>query len=227
MSRISPRLAPTQVRCGAPVSGVSCWMRVTSWCVRARVEPSAPYVTETKCGASGARRCTERHSVASISTSAGGKNSNETFIADASWAAERRARREPLSNPCAPSRHARRAARPLLAQHRHRGQDMLAVSLDGAHALASQARLAEESAQPPDRMLHHPRAGSLERVVALEEQETTAGREHAPRRCEQPAEGRIGGVQPVEEHGIESPSEPRYIPRPEWLAARDQENARV
>jgi hypothetical protein len=44
------------------------------------VEPSAPYVTETKRGASGARRSIELHSVASIGASVGGKNSNDTAI---------------------------------------------------------------------------------------------------------------------------------------------------
>src|SRR5678815_2103835 len=53
-------------------------MRVTMLCVRVRVEPSAPYVTETNRGCNGVRRCTDSHSVCSICSSFGGKNSNET-----------------------------------------------------------------------------------------------------------------------------------------------------
>src|ERR1700688_1848603 len=53
-------------------------MRRTVRCVRSRVLPPAPYVTDTKRGASGSRRLTARHSVSSLSGGFGGKNSNET-----------------------------------------------------------------------------------------------------------------------------------------------------
>ncbi|MDZ7631464.1 MAG: hypothetical protein U5K74_08985 [Gemmatimonadaceae bacterium] len=59
-------------------SVVSDSIRRTVACVRSRVDPPAPYVTETKLGLSGARRSTARHSCASISSVFGGKNSNET-----------------------------------------------------------------------------------------------------------------------------------------------------
>src|SRR6185312_586475 len=207
MSRISPRLAPTHVRCGAPVRGVSRWMRVTSWWVRVRVEPSAPYVTETKHGASGARRSTERHSVASISTSAGGKNSKETFMFALAL------------------RRADRAARPLRGQDRHRGQDVLAIGFDGTHALAGEAGLAEEPAQPRERVLHHAITRALERVIALEEEQPPIGRERVPARGEQRAQCLIGRVEPVEDHSREGATEAREIPRPQRTTPRGEEDA--
>src|SRR5690606_18885233 len=78
MSRTSSFGAPTQVRCGAAVSAVDSWIWVTMLCVRVRVEPSAPYVTETNRGCKGRSRSIDRHSVCSIASSFGGKNSKET-----------------------------------------------------------------------------------------------------------------------------------------------------
>ncbi len=74
---MSARVAPTQVRCAAGFSGVSLMMRETVACVRSRVDPPAPYVTDTNDGDSGARRSIERQSVCSISSVFGGKNSND------------------------------------------------------------------------------------------------------------------------------------------------------
>src|SRR5579883_3501126 len=224
MSRISPRLAPTQVRCGAPTRGVSRWMRVTSWCVRVRVEPSAPYVTDTNRGARGARRSTERHSVASTAASPGGKNSKDTFIARASWFIPvRRSRSTDAS--LLPSCRARRPARPVRRQHGHRGQHVLAIGLDGTHALARQAGLAEDPAQPGERMLHHPLAGALEGVVTLEEQDASRGRECASARCEQRAERLVGSTQTVEQDDIESASEASEVTWPERIATCGEEHA--
>src|ERR1019366_8779767 len=54
-------------------------MRWTVLCVRSRVLPPAPYVTETNFGASGSSRFTARQSDSSISAVFGGKNSKETL----------------------------------------------------------------------------------------------------------------------------------------------------
>src|SRR6185437_5610284 len=78
MSSISPRDAATQVRCAAGFRLVSSTMRLTVAWVRSRVEPPAPYVTETKDGASGSSRRIAVHSDASASAVLGGENSNET-----------------------------------------------------------------------------------------------------------------------------------------------------
>src|SRR6185437_14427627 len=78
MSSISPRDAATQVRCAAGFRLVSSTMRLTVAWVRSRVEPPAPYVTETKDGASGSSRRIAVHSDASASSVLGGENSNET-----------------------------------------------------------------------------------------------------------------------------------------------------
>src|SRR6185437_3332249 len=197
-------------------------MRVTTWCVRVRVEPSAPYVTETKQGLSGARRSTERHSVASMSTSPGGKNSKETFIAAAS---DGRSTCEPAA--CRSSRGTRSATGPLCSRHGNGGQHVLAVGLDRAHALAGKACIPEEPAQPRERMLHHPLARALERVVALEEEETAAACERVAAGGEQPPECVIGCTQPIEEYGIEGAPEPGEVSRPEHLAAGGEQDAAV
>jgi hypothetical protein len=73
-------VAATQVRWAAGFSAVSRTRRETVEWVRSRVEPPAPYVTETKLGLSGASRSIEAHRVASISGVLGGKNSKETRI---------------------------------------------------------------------------------------------------------------------------------------------------
>src|SRR5580704_12511523 len=77
----SSRGAPTQVRCGATSKFVSRRIRITKSCVLERVEPSAPYVTETNLGRSGARRRTADHSWSAIAASLGGKNSKDTVTA--------------------------------------------------------------------------------------------------------------------------------------------------
>ena len=101
---------------------------------------------------------------------------------------------------------------------------MLAVSLDGTHALAGHAGLAEQPAQARKRMLHHALAGTLERVVALEKQEMSAGRECAPACREQTAERLMGrSPQTIEKHGIEGAPEAREVARSERIAARGQE----
>ena len=46
--------------------------------MRSRVEPSAPYVTDTNVGASGARRCSDSQSSFAMWASEGGKNSKDT-----------------------------------------------------------------------------------------------------------------------------------------------------
>src|SRR6185503_12873522 len=78
MSSISPRDAATQVRCAAGFRLVSSTMRLTVAWVRSRVEPPAPYVTETKDGAKGSSRRIAIHRLASASSVLGGENSNET-----------------------------------------------------------------------------------------------------------------------------------------------------
>src|ERR1700730_6023423 len=80
MASISPRAAATQVRCAAGFTRVSFTIRATVAWVRSRVEPPAPYVTETKLGPSGASRLISSQRVASIASLAGGKNSKETEI---------------------------------------------------------------------------------------------------------------------------------------------------
>src|SRR2546430_4140112 len=52
-------------------------MRAMLAWVRSRVEPPAPQVTDTKLGASGARRLMASQRLRSISSVLGGKNSNE------------------------------------------------------------------------------------------------------------------------------------------------------
>src|ERR1700722_2548881 len=78
MPSTSARDAPTQVKWGATTSSVSRNMRSTHAWVRVRVEPSAPYVTDTKFGCRGARRCTASHSCCPMGSSLGGKNSKDT-----------------------------------------------------------------------------------------------------------------------------------------------------
>src|SRR5687767_5878125 len=52
-------------------------MRAVVRIVRSRLEPPAPYVTDTNAGSSGSRRRMARHSSASPASSFGGKNSTE------------------------------------------------------------------------------------------------------------------------------------------------------
>src|SRR5215471_11266259 len=76
---MSARVAATQVRCAAGVSAVSARMRLTVAWVRSRVEPPAPYVTETKAGAKGSSRRIAVHRLASASSVLGGENSKDTL----------------------------------------------------------------------------------------------------------------------------------------------------
>ena len=50
MASSSARVCPTQVRCAIGVSEVSWAIRLVIRTVESRVEPPAPYVTETKVG---------------------------------------------------------------------------------------------------------------------------------------------------------------------------------
>src|SRR5581483_9358015 len=120
-----------------------------------------------------------------------------------------------------------RAARSPCSGHRDRGQHVLAIGLDGAHALAGKACIAEKPAKTRERMLHHPLPRILERVVALEEQQAPTGRKRFPAGCEQSPECLIGCTQPIEEHGIECAPEPGEVSRPERLAADGEEDAAV
>ena len=74
---MSARVWPTHVRCGIAGNGCSSLMRTTASRVYSRVLPSAPYVTDTNDGRSGASSCTAFSSWRSISSFFGGKNSNE------------------------------------------------------------------------------------------------------------------------------------------------------
>src|SRR3569833_3413597 len=80
MSRISPREAPTHVRCGAPTNEVSRRIRVTRKKERTQEEPTTPKETNTKRSDNGASRSTDFHRIASIAASPGGKNSKDTLI---------------------------------------------------------------------------------------------------------------------------------------------------
>ena len=80
MLSISSFVAATQVRCAAGFSEVSLRRRDIVACVRSRVDPPAPYVTETKSGASGSSLRIAFHSDASIAAVLGGKNSKLTAI---------------------------------------------------------------------------------------------------------------------------------------------------
>src|SRR6266511_3810237 len=71
------RVCAAHVRCAIAVIPVSRLIRVTMSCVRSRVVPPAPYVTDTYEGASGSSSWSVRSSVASASSVFGGKNSNE------------------------------------------------------------------------------------------------------------------------------------------------------
>ena len=68
---------PTQVRWATGVMVVSAAMRSVTRTVRCRSEPPAPYVTETKVGASPSSSRKVCHSARSPSSVLGGKNSNE------------------------------------------------------------------------------------------------------------------------------------------------------
>src|SRR4051812_42348390 len=75
--RSSSTVAPTHVKCAIASIPSSCLIRLTIAMVRSRVEPPAPYVTDTKAGSSCFRTCAARHRFSSPSSVFGGKNSNE------------------------------------------------------------------------------------------------------------------------------------------------------
>ena len=68
---------PTQVRWATGVSVVSLAIRSVTRTVRSRVDPPAPYVTDTNVGCSGSSRGSPATAGVSPSSSLGGKNSNE------------------------------------------------------------------------------------------------------------------------------------------------------
>jgi hypothetical protein len=75
--RSSSRLWPTQVRCASGVIEVSWAIRSVIATVRSRVEPPAPYVTDTNVGFSASSSRSAFQSWRSPSRSFGGKNSKE------------------------------------------------------------------------------------------------------------------------------------------------------
>ena len=77
LGELGSRVCAAQVRCAIAVIDVSRLISTTRSWVRSRVEPPAPYVTETYEGLSGSRRRSVRESTFSISSSRGGENSNE------------------------------------------------------------------------------------------------------------------------------------------------------
>src|SRR4051812_13481412 len=76
-ARSSSVVAPTQVKCAIASRPSSCLMRLTIAIVRSRVEPPAPYVTDTKDGSSCLNSCAARQRFSMPSSVFGGKNSNE------------------------------------------------------------------------------------------------------------------------------------------------------
>src|SRR3954470_2025669 len=75
--RSSSTVAPTHVKCAIASIPSSCLIRLTIAMVRSRVEPPAPYVTDTNAGSSCLRTWAARHRFSSPSSVFGGKNSNE------------------------------------------------------------------------------------------------------------------------------------------------------
>jgi hypothetical protein len=68
---------PTAVKCPTGVSVVSAAIRPVIRTVRSRVEPPAPYVTDTKVGRSGSSWRTASQSCCSSAAVLGGMNSKE------------------------------------------------------------------------------------------------------------------------------------------------------
>ena len=68
---------PTQVRWPIARIDVSRAIRPVIWTVVSRVEPPAPYVTETNVGSYGSRSLIACHSWAAPASSLGGMNSKE------------------------------------------------------------------------------------------------------------------------------------------------------
>ena len=207
MSRISPRLAPTQVRCGAPVSGVRCWMRVTSWWVRVA-----------------------RRAVGAVGDGDEARRERREALERAATASppSRHRRREELERDAdaiavgahvtssAARRRVRAAAPPPAVPTRR--QHVLAVGLDGAQALAHQAGLAEQAcAAAPAGAPRRARARTLERLIALEEPEMPAGRECAPCSREQPPSASSAASPQADRaarHRTCAPSAREVAPRP-------------
>src|SRR5215210_6555391 len=75
--RSSPTVAPTQVKWAIASSPSSCLIRLTIVIVRSRVEPPAPYVTDTNAGSSCFSSDAARQRLSMPSSDFGGKNSNE------------------------------------------------------------------------------------------------------------------------------------------------------
>ncbi len=82
--RSSSRECPTQVRCASGVIDVSAAIWWVTRTVRSRVEPPAPYVTETNVGCSVSSSRSAVQSWRSPASSLGGKNSNENDFSPAS-----------------------------------------------------------------------------------------------------------------------------------------------
>src|SRR4051812_18167173 len=76
-ARSSSTVAPTHVKCAIASSPSSCLIRFTIVMVRSRVEPPAPYVTDTNAGSSCLSSWAARHRFSMPSSVFGGKNSNE------------------------------------------------------------------------------------------------------------------------------------------------------
>ena len=80
---------------------------------------------------------------------------------------------------------------------------MCAVGLDRTDALALEAGVAEQAAQPRQRVLHHACAGALERVVAFEHPQVPARGQRVPCLGEQARQGGTCGRM-IEQHQAES-----------------------
>jgi hypothetical protein len=75
--RNSSRECPTQVTCAIGSIPSSALTRVTTSIVRSRLDPPAPYVTDTKAGSSTRSASIVSMSFATPASVFGGKNSNE------------------------------------------------------------------------------------------------------------------------------------------------------
>src|SRR3954470_12098590 len=107
---MSARVWPTHVRCGMAGNGCSSLMRTTASRVNSRVDPSAPYVTDTNDGSSGASSCTAFSSWRRASSVFGGKNSNEMVRPAASRSAILDIRKRLIPDAAEPHRRTARAS---------------------------------------------------------------------------------------------------------------------
>src|SRR3954447_21554138 len=103
---MSARVWPTHVRCGMAGNGCSSLIRTTASRVNSRVDPSAPYVTDTTDGSSGASSCTAFSSWRRASSVFGGKNSNEMVRPAASRSAILGIRKRLIPDAAEPHRRA-------------------------------------------------------------------------------------------------------------------------